>query len=162
VLTQLQNNNVLLVDCDLRKPVLHKIFGYRNLTGIVSVLAGEYSMQDVWHGPEPGLKLITVGPIPPNPAELLSSQRFANFIEQARKEFDYVVLDASPIELVTDPTILAALCDGVLLVINAQTTRKRSARRSVQRLEAVGAQILGTVMNDAEGSVGSYYSSTYY
>lgn len=160
VLTQLKRN-VLMIDCDLRRPILHKMFGRRNLLGLVNVLAGEYSPQDVWHEPLPRLMLLTVGPIPTNPAELLSSQRLAELIHQAKERFDYVLIDASPIDLVSDPAILATLSDGVLLVINAQNTRKEAVRRSIRRLEAVGANVLGTVLNDVKVPTGHYSYPSY-
>ncbi len=97
VLAQAEKST-LMVDCDLRRPVLHKIFGLRNLKGVVNVLVGECSleegMQDV--PLQNNLKALTVGPIPPNPAELLSSGRFAEFVDRARQQFDYVLLDAPP------------------------------------------------------------------
>lgn len=153
---------VLVLDCDLRKPALHRMFGLRNLRGAVNVLAGEYSLSEAAQdGPE-GLKVLTVGPVPPNPAELLSSERFAEFIEQARREFDYVLLDAPPIALVSDASILASHADGALMVLDAQKTRKSSLRRAVHSLQTVGANILGTVMNNAENLKDTYYSNYTY
>lgn len=153
---------VLIMDCDLRKPALHKIFGLRNFRGAVNVLAGEHSLHDaVQDGPEEGLKVLTVGSIPPNPAELLSSERFAGLMRQVRQEYDYVLLDAPPIELVSDASILASHTDGALLVLDAQKTRKNNLRRAVHSLQGFGTNILGTVMNNAETS-GSYYSSYTY
>jgi capsular exopolysaccharide synthesis family protein len=160
VLAQLKKN-VLMIDCDLRRPVLHKILGLRNLLGLVNVLAEEHSPQEVWHEPLAGLRVLTVGPIPPNPADLLSSQRFAEFIRQATGEFDYVLIDSSPIEVVSDYAVLATLSDGVLLVIDAQTTRKAAVRRSIRRLETVGANMLGTVLNNVKVSQEHYDYSSY-
>lgn len=151
------DKRTLILDCDLRKPVLHKIFGLRNVYGIVNVLAGEWKIEEVWHEPLLGLKVVTVGPVPPNPAEILSSQRFADFLERVRKDFDYVLVDAPPIELVSDPAILATQGDGVLLVLDAQKTRKGAVRRSMRSLEAVGANVLGTVMNNVRAGRSSYY-----
>ncbi len=155
VLAQAEKN-VLVVDCDLRKPVLHKIFGVRNIHGMVNVLVGERSLQEVWQEPLPGLKVVSVGSLPLNPAELLSSKRFAEFLWHVRREFDYVLLDAPPTEPVADPVIIAAQSDAALLVLDAQSTRKAAVRRGVRSLEAVGARVLGTVMNNVEGSGGGY------
>lgn len=138
---------VLVLDCDLRKPALHKMFGLRNLRGLLEILAGELRLEDVWEEPLPGLKVVTVGTVPPNPSELLGSRRFAGFLEQARLKFDYVLLDTPPVGLVSDPLILSAQADGILLVVDAKGTRKGSVRNSVRSLEAVGAKILGTVVN---------------
>lgn len=149
--------NVLIVDCDLRKPAMHKIFGLGNSRGLVNVLLKECVLQDAWHEIVAGLKILTVGLVPPNPTELLSSQRFADFVRQVREEFDYVLVDASPVRLVSDPAILSAHGDGVLLVIDAQNTRKVALRQSMRSLEAVGANVLGVMMNRVEALESSYY-----
>jgi capsular exopolysaccharide synthesis family protein len=154
------NKNALLLDCDLRKPTLHKIFGLRNLRGVVDLLTGERNLQEVWQeSPLLGMKIVTAGPIPPNPAELLYSSRFAQLLDQARQGFDIVLLDSPPTQLGSDPLILAAQGDGVLLVIDLQDTRKGSVRHSMRSLEAAGANLLGTVMNNVELSRGGYFDS---
>lgn len=162
VLLAQADKSVLLLDCDLRKPILHKIFGLRNFQGVTNVIVGERSSQEVWQEPLPRLKVLTAGLIPPNPAELLGSRRFAEFLGQMREEFDYVLIDAPPVELVSDPAVLATQSDGVLLVLDAQNTRKGSLRRSLHSLEAVGANVLGTVMNNvATSKRGHYYGYGY-
>ncbi len=157
VLTQ-ASKSTLIVDCDLRKPVMHKLFGLRNIHGIVDVLVSGRKLQEVWHEPVPGLKVVCVGAVPPNPAELLGSKRLSEVLASAREQFDYVLVDAPPIGVVSDPAILSTQGDGVLLVLDAQNTRKGSVRRSVRSLEAIGAKVLGTVMNNvkASGSDGYY------
>ena len=148
----------LIIDCDLRKPDVHRIFGVRNVLGWVNVVHGEHNLSEVWMEALPELKVVPVGPIPPNPAELLGSVRFAELLNEARQLFDYVLIDSPPTESVSDPTIIAAQADAVVLVLDSQVTRKVSLRRAVHGLEAVGANILGTVMNNAEDTrVGSYY-----
>jgi len=149
--------NVLIIDCDLRKPVMHRFFGLRNLSGIVDVLVGERSLQEVWQEPVEGLKVVTVGSIPPNPAEILGARRFSELLASLREEFDYVLIDASPVGLVSDPAILATQGDGVLLIMDAQSTRKGALRQAVRSLNAVGADVLGTVMNNARVSKRGYY-----
>ena len=139
----------------------HRAFGERNITGIVDVLAGEYKLQEVWHEPVPGLKVVNVGPIPPNPAELLGSKRLSDLLANVRKEFDYILIDAPPVGLVSDPAILATQGDGVLLVFDAQNTRKVAVRQSMRALQAVGADVLGTVMNNVKASERSYYGYPY-
>ena len=151
------DKNVLMLDCDFRKPVLHRFFGMRNFQGLVDVLANAHSLQDVWKEPMAGLKVVPVGPKPLNPAEILGSERLLNLLAEAREEFDYVLIDAPPIGPVTDPAILAVRVDGVFLVLDAQKTRKGALRGSVRSLEAVGANILGTVMNNAKYNKGEYY-----
>jgi len=149
--------SVLLVDCDFRRPSLHKIFNLRNVAGLVNVLAEERTVEEVWHEPVEGLKAITTGPLPPNPAELLGSGRFAEFLARAREAFDYVLLDAAPVRPVSDAAVVAAQGDGVLLVLDAQSTRKAAARQSIRTLQNVGANVLGTVMNNASARLGGQY-----
>ncbi len=151
--------NTLVVDCDLRKPDLHRYFGLRNTWGIVDLLAGELSLQEVWNEPVENLKVITGGSIPASPAETIDSRRFAELLAGVRENFDYVLLDAPPVGRVSDPTILATQGDGVLLILNAQKTRKVSVRQSVRSLEAVGANVLGTVVNCVKGDEDGYYYS---
>ncbi len=152
---------VLMLDCDLRKPTMHKIFGLRNMRGLVNVVVGERDLQEVLQEPLPGLKVASAGPIPPNPAELLGSKRFGELLRRVREEFDFVLIDAPPTELVSDPAIIATQGDGVLLVFDSRSTRKAAVRKAVRRLEAVGAKVLGTVMNNVKLSKGSYQSYGY-
>jgi capsular exopolysaccharide synthesis family protein len=157
------DKQTLIVDCDMRKPTIHKILCLRNLQGLVNVLAGEHSLHKISQEALPGLKTITTGPIPPNPAELLSSRRFTELLNQAREEFDYVLLDAPPVGIVSDPAIAATQADGVLLVIDSQNTRKGSVRQAMRSLEGVGANVIGTVMNNIKASRrnGYYYHYNY-
>lgn len=149
--------STLVIDCDLRKPSMHKIFGLRNFVGVVDALAKELDLRGLWHEPLPNLKVVTTGPIPPNPAELVGSRRFAQILVRMREEFDYVIIDSPPVGLVSDPMVLATQGDGVLLVLDAQHTRKGTLRQAVRSLESVGAKILGTVMNNAQAEKGGYY-----
>jgi capsular exopolysaccharide synthesis family protein len=104
-------------------------------------------VEDIWREPIPGLKLICAGPTPPNPAELLSSRRLAEFLTEMRPRFDYVLVDSPPVG-VSDSVVLAAQGDGVLLVLDSQRTRKGSLRQALRSLQGVGANVLGTVMNN--------------
>lgn len=153
------DKSTLIIDCDFRRPAMHQVFGLRNFHGVVNVLADEFVAQDVWHEPLPDLKVMTVGPIPSRPAELVGSNRFAQFVKKARQEFDYVLIDAPPTGPVSDPAILATQGDGVLLVIDAQKTRKKALRKATRTLEAVGATVLGTVMNNVRGGSEGVYAA---
>src|SRR5215210_1373962 len=144
--------SALIADCDFRKPAMHKLFELRNIIGIMNVLVGERSIQEVYEEPVEGLQVATMGPIPPNPAEILGSQRFSEFLTSIREEFDYILIDTPPVGRVTDPAILATQGDGVILVVNAQNTHKDDVQRSVRSLQAVGAHVLGTVMNNVKVS----------
>ena len=145
--------STLVMDCDFRKPALHKIFGLRNQQGVVSALAGDCSMQGAWQEPLPGLKLVSAGPIPPNPAELLDSKQFTDLLDCVYREFDYVLIDAPPVRPVSDTLVLAAMGDGVLLVLDSQNTSKAAVRQTMHSLRAVRANVLGTVMNNVEASI---------
>jgi capsular exopolysaccharide synthesis family protein len=140
---------------------MHKAFGVRNLLGITNVLMDDSSPDGVWHTVLPGLKALTVGPIPLNPTELLSSKRFAEFVRQMRDEFDYVLLDTPPVGMVSETAVLVSSSDGVLLVLDTQSTRRRSVRRSVRSLQTVGANLLGIVMNNVKASRVSHYGYSY-
>lgn len=147
----------LLVDCDFRKPVMHKVFGIRSTHGVVDVLIGQYGLHEACREPLPNLKVLTAGVAPPDPAEILGSRRLSEFFAAACEEFDYVMVDSSPVGMVSDAAILATQGDGVLLALDAQKTRKADVRRSVRSLRAVGANVLGTVMNNVKGGKGVYY-----
>jgi capsular exopolysaccharide synthesis family protein len=151
----------LVIDGDLHRPSLHKIFGVPNVNGMVNVLTGEYDLSEVCTEPFPGLKLLSTGPIPPNPAEHLISSPFAQLIDQARQVFDYVLVDSPPTELVSDPMIIAAQADAVLLVLDSEATSKRSLRGAMHNLEAVGANVLGTVINRAPKTETRRYGYSY-
>lgn len=155
------SKSTLILDCDLRKPSVHRFFGMRNARGIVEVLAGAHPLEEVWAEPIKDLKVVTVGPVPPNPTELLGSQRFSQLITEVRREFDYVLIDSSPVGLVSDAAIIAVKGDGVMFVIDAQKTRKSAVRDSVHSLETVGANVIGTVLNNSKDAGGGYYNYPY-
>jgi capsular exopolysaccharide synthesis family protein len=142
--------NILILDCDLRKPTQHKIFRTRSVGGLVDILVGERYPQEIWQEPIPGLKLMPAGVPPPNPAEMLTSRRLMEFLGQMRQKFDYVLVDTPPVGYASESAVLAANGDGVLLVLDSQNTRKGSLRQALRRLGGVGANVLGTVMNKYE------------
>jgi capsular exopolysaccharide synthesis family protein len=155
------DKRTLILDCDLRRPTMHNMFNLRNFEGVVNVLAGERGLKEVSYEILPNLKVVTSGPIPPNPAEILSSERFAELLSGLREEFDFVLMDTPPVQLVSDPLALASQADGVLLVLDVRNTRKRVLKQTVRRLQAVGANVLGTVMNNAREGRGAYYYGGY-
>ncbi len=155
------DKSTLIIDCDLRRPSVHKVFGKHNLKGMTNVLSGEYSLPEVWMEILPNLNIVSVGRIPPNPAELLNSGRFTELLEEARQQFDYVLLDSPPVEAVSDSLVVATRTDGVLLVLDSQSTRKSAVRKAVRSLEAVGARVLGTVMNNVDKTRAGYYYQSY-
>jgi receptor protein-tyrosine kinase len=113
-----------------------------------NTLSGERSSHEIQQELMPDLSVVTAGPVPPYPAELLGSRRFKGFLRQVSSEFDYVLLDSPPMSIVPDSLVLAAQGDGVLVVLDAQSTRKEALRRTIRSLESVRANILGTVMDN--------------
>jgi capsular exopolysaccharide synthesis family protein len=145
-------HSTILVDCDLRRPSLHKLFGLANEQGLTSMVldANAAATPPLQQTLEPNLMLLSSGPLPPNAAELLGSQRMQAAIATLKGQADFLLLDTPPIIAVTDAAVLAPQVDGVLLVINAGHTRRDLARRAKMMLEKVGANILGVVMNNAQ------------
>lgn len=144
--------NTLIMDCDLREPMMSEIFGIPDSQGIVDILAGECDPREVWQEPLPNLKVLVSGSVPPNPTELLESRGFSELFAGVREEFDYVLVDSSPAGMVPDPAILATQGAGILLVLNARKTRKKEIRRTVRKLAAARVTILGTVMDNLKKS----------
>jgi len=131
------------------------MFGLRNAWGLGGILQDEHSLREACIEILPNLKIVTAGPLPPNPVEVLGSQHFATFLAEAREQFDYVLVDSPPVLAVSDPVVLAAQADGVLLILDAQAPRRTHLQQeAVRSLEAVGAVVLGLVVNNAEGGTG--------
>ena len=155
---------VIVVDCDLRRPRLHRFFGVSSAVGFTSVLLGDTplsgSLQRV--SGEDRLRVLAAGPLPPNPSELLSSPRAAELFAALRRHADVVLVDASPVLPVTDATVLSAQVDATLLVVAANSTTRKQAARAVEILRQVDANLVGTVFNGVkeEGAYG--YSYQYY
>jgi len=151
--------STLLIDCDLRRPTMHEIFGLRSARGLVNVVVAEENFEEACQKPLANLDLevLTAGALPPNPAEFVNSRRLSEFFATVREKFDHVLVDTSPLGEVSDPIILATQGDGVLLTLDARKTRKIKVQRAVRSLTAVGANVLGTVMNNTTtGKVGYY------
>lgn len=149
---------VILVDCDLRRPSLHSLFGLPNEEGLTSVILeqgdGPLPLQSTT---VPGLSLLSSGPLPPRPADLLGSRRMEALIERLRAEADMVLFDTPPVIAVTDAAVLASRLDGVLLVLQAGKTRRDRAREARRLLEKVKANIIGVVLNNARLEAGYGY-----
>ena len=156
-------SRTVLVDADLRRPHIHKIFNLPNdagLTTLVSDIARAESMTGVspplQETQVPNLRVLTSGPVPPNPAEILASQRMAELLETLRADAEYVLIDAPPIIAVADAAILAPRVDGVILVVNAGKTRRDLAVKARDMLRQVNANILGVVLNNARVDKSAY------
>ncbi len=148
---------VLLLDCDLRRPRMHKIFGRPNDNGISTFVMGEADVTSADLSTEiPNLSLITSGPSVPNPAELLQSERFHRFLETLGERYDRIVLDTPPVNSVTDAAILSTIVDGTILVVRAHATARESASHSSRTLTDVSDNLLGVVLNAFDGGKAGY------
>ena len=147
---------VLLIDCDLRKPSLHKKFKVSNIVGLSDVLIGMEKLEDAGNRYKKNLMVLTSGKVPPNPSEMLGSKAMTALLETLREEFDYIILDTPPIQLVTDSQILATKADGTILVIKAEATKKEAVQSSINLLKKVNAHIIGTVLNGVDNKKNKY------
>ncbi len=153
----------VLVDADLRRPHLHTIFGLSNETGLTTLVAemarikaGEVPKLPLQATQVENLQVLTGGPVPPNPAEILASQRMAEVLALIRGGAEYVLIDTPPIIAVTDAAVLASRVDGVLIVINAGKTKRDLAVKARDMLRQVNANILGVVLNNAQIDKSAY------
>jgi capsular exopolysaccharide synthesis family protein len=156
---------VALLDCDMRRPRVHRIFGLTNEIGVTTALIDESSILDIIRPTSvPNLSVITTGPIPPNPAEILHSDTFGRLLGALSDQFDHVVVDSPPVAPVTDAAILSTRVDATILVVRAFKTSKELARRAVRSLRDVGNHRVGTVLNavDFDRREYGYYQYYYY
>lgn len=153
---------VLLVDTDMRRPRLHASMGIPRQQGVTSLILGEQSYDDVIKATEiPNLYVLPCGPLPPNPAELLMTNRFEMILADLATRFDRIILDSPPVQAVTDAVVLSKLVDGVILVVRADKTLREDVRRSANQIRDVGGYIFGLIVNDIDASDRSYYSYAY-
>lgn len=157
-------SRVLLVDADLRRGTMHKFFGMDSDRGLTDILVGRAKPEAViQRTPIPNVDLVSCGPYPPNPAELLMRPELAAFLDYARRTYDRVMFDCPPVLAVSEAAILCTLVDGVIFVVWAGQTSRKLSQLAIQTLRERGANILGCVLNNLDFSrVGYYYYSTYY
>lgn len=153
--------SVCLVDADLRRPRIAKIFGVDNWKGLTNAVVSLNGLEGyLTLAPRvAGLTLLTSGPVPPNPAEVLASARMGLLLENLRDRFDTLIVDTPPLLAVTDAAVLAPKADGVLMVVRSGHVARKQTARAKEALEAVKARVLGTVLTavEAEGHEGYYY-----
>ncbi len=159
-------SSVLIIDCDLRKPATHKVLGVDNTNGLSTYLSRDIEVAGLINKLQiPNLSLLPCGPIPPNPAELLSSEKMKGLLRSMAEQYDHVLLDSPPLINVTDPVILSAMVDGVILVVHGGKSTRAVAHRARQELSSVGAKIFGVVLNNVDMQREGYdnpYSYRYY
>ena len=148
---------VLLIDCDVRKPSLHRKFKISNSKGLTELIMGKSSFNEISYKYNENLTIITSGSKVPNPSELLGSEVMYRFLQEARENFDYVIMDTPPVQLVTDAQILCSKADGTLLVVKAESTKKNQVASSVDLLRKVNATVMGTVLNAVKNTVEKKY-----
>jgi non-specific protein-tyrosine kinase len=155
------DQRVIMVDCDLRRPNLHALFGLGNQQGLTNMVLDDEALTNppLQATAVPNLSLLASGVLPPRPADLLGSKRMEVVLDRLLELADYVMLDAPPVMTVTDAVVLATKVDGVLLVASAGATKREHAQAAIERLKKVNARILGTALNnvDADKSLQSYY-----
>ncbi|WP_370774182.1 CpsD/CapB family tyrosine-protein kinase [Clostridium sp.] len=150
-------SKVLLVDCDMRRPSIHKTFKISNTYGISDLLVGNKKLESVAHKYNDNLTIVPSGKIPPNPAEMLGSKAMTAFLEEMKNYFDYIVLDTPPLQAVADAQVLSTKVDGSLIVVRAGVTKKDAVHNAVSIINKVNGNIIGTVLNAADNSKDKYY-----
>ncbi|MCM3709223.1 CpsD/CapB family tyrosine-protein kinase [Sporosarcina luteola] len=157
-----EGKKVLLVDADMRKPTMQYTFRTTNTTGLSNLLTKQWSLEEVTKVTDiEGLFLMTCGPIPPNPAELIGSKSMDVLIQELTAQYDLVIFDTPPILSVADAQILSNKCDGTILVVNSGTTEKDSVIKAKEALTSAKANILGTLLNNFMLEKDHYYYQYY-
>lgn len=158
---------VLFIDCDLRKSTFEKrVISEKNLFsieyGMSHYLSSQAEMDEVIYPTDTdGLDIVFAGPYPPNPAELLSNSRMSQLLQAMKDTYDYILIDAAPVGLVTDAFLIAPHCDGIILVVETDKIRYRIAQTTTKRLEATKCPILGVILNKVPKGKGYYYHKYY-
>lgn len=153
-----QGKKVLFIDADLRKPTAHYTFQQNNVTGLTTVLTRQSLLRETINTTRiDNLDILTSGPIPPNPAELLSSKALEEMLAAAYLQYDMVIFDTPPVLAVTDAQILANKCDGTIMVVASGATEKDNAQKAKELLDSAQAKLLGVVLNGKKKSDGALY-----
>lgn len=159
-------SRTLIIDCDLRKPRMHKIFnisgGEAGFTDMLANFGSNGHKVTVKRTQIPNLDIIPCGKIPPNPSELLSSERTHILLDALSKKYDRILIDSPPVNVVTDPVILSRIAGGVIVIIKAGETRRDVVRRAKEQLTDVGAKVIGGVLNNVDVQRDNYYYYSYY
>jgi capsular exopolysaccharide synthesis family protein len=156
---------VVLLDCDMRRPRVHRVFGCKNDIGVTTAMLEPEMLDSAIHRTEvPNLSTLSTGPLPPNPSELLHSAAFSRVLDALRERFDRIIIDSPPIVPVTDAAVLARQVDGTVLVVRAFETTRESVSRARRALSDVGIQLVGCVLNSVEVNRPEYgyYRYQYY
>jgi capsular exopolysaccharide synthesis family protein len=154
-------SRVLLVDADMRRPRIHRIFGLGNNAGLSSLILGEGKLAEVVQQTKvPGLAVLPCGPVPPNPAELLHTAAFKRLVAEMASAFDRIIIDSPPVGVVADAVVMGTQLDGTVVVLKAGQTNREAARQAVRQLRDVNANVVGGLLNDldiTDQKYGQYY-----
>ncbi|MFD9626506.1 CpsD/CapB family tyrosine-protein kinase [Peribacillus muralis] len=154
-----QGKRILIIDADLRKPSVHTNFNMENFMGLTNIITKQNQLQEaIQSSIYPNLDVLTSGPIPPNPSELLGSNGMENLLEEAKMNYDLVILDTPPVNAVTDAQILANMTDGVVLVVSSGSTEIQQAKKAKELLQNANAKLLGAILNKKKQK----YADEYY
>jgi capsular exopolysaccharide synthesis family protein len=157
------DSKVIILDCDMRRPKIHKLFDAPKDCGISNLLVGSSDLEAaIFHTGIPNLDVIPCGPIPPNPSEILGSTRMVSLLNDLRKQYAHILIDSSPSAAVTDPVVLSKSVDGVVLLIRAGDTAREIVQNSIAQYRAFGVRILGAVLNGVNMARDGYYYFQYY
>lgn len=161
-LAQQVGTNVLIIDCDLRRPQLHSVFKISSAPGLANYLNEECSLESIiQHTNQERLDAVCYGIVPPNPSELLSSQAMADFIEEAEKHYDYIIFDTPPISVVIDAIPVIKLSDGVVVVIRNNVTTYPELQRTLDTVTRSGGKNLGVIINKVDSLETKKYKKGY-
>ncbi|MDY3959727.1 CpsD/CapB family tyrosine-protein kinase [Romboutsia timonensis] len=153
--SNLENKKILLLDCDLRKPSIYKIFNISNAHGLTDILVKNESIKECINKKH-GLDIITAGTIAHNPSEILASRKMKKFLESIRENYDYIFIDTPPILMFTDAEILSKISDGTILVIGCGEVDRNNVKLSKDKLDNLNVNIIGAVINKVEINNNSY------
>ncbi|NOU88994.1 polysaccharide biosynthesis tyrosine autokinase [Paenibacillus sp. LMG 31460] len=157
------DKKVLVIDADLRKPTMHHTLQVSNRWGLTNLLTNQLTIQEVLQETSiPNLSIISSGPIPPNPSEILASKRMVSILDELKLQFDIILIDAPPAIAVTDSQIIATRSDGVILVVDSDKVKRDIALKAKQNLDNVRARILGVVLNNVDRKNKDAYYYYYY
>lgn len=149
--------SVILVDCDLRKPSIHKNFKLSNLNGLSEVLIGKEKLDNTIQKYSKNLDILASGKVPPNPSEMLGSKAMSELLEILKNKYDVIILDSTPLQAVTDAQILSTKVDGTILVVRSEKTKIDATMEAKNLLDKVGANIIGTVLHAVPNNKSKYY-----
>lgn len=156
-------HKVMVLELDLRKPTVHKTFNVTNRAGISHVLTKQADLEEVIRATDiPNIDIISSGPIPPNPAELLGSNQLIRVLSELKQVYDMIILDTPPLLAVTDAQLVATNCDGVILVVDSGQVKRSAAMDAKEKLDRVNAKILGVVLNNVKKKKNDNYYYYYY